>query len=466
MKPEPSEETLKLLRDFLKLFCDTPPRLNVNTRSTPLASHLLSLSILSVDKDDPRYGDKSITNFSMEFHKNEDDVKNANAALVILNKILESDSHLKICCDRPFNLAYIFDEYFLKYIYQLSTLSMKIDEKQFDIMFKELLSTLYQQEYSRNAYFHLYNFEYEKQKIKFDDTLLIEIDEKYIPRLLGERGSISYFHTSGIGNYFIQYTDKESPDDYPTWLDSKHVEARRLLTLLQMLKDGIIDIDYYTLYFTPDFVNEIWRFGNYYNGVINSTIRNDKYILNKDDIKTLLDYRKIQTKFADRFDKPNSDLGKVLSLAQRHYANYHSKEIIIEQLLDLIISLEFLYSPTDKIELTHRIRQYAGIFIGNQMDSNKVYRFLNEMLRKRGTLVHGGYDIKEVDEGRFISDAEINKLASIVRKSLLNFIVLYLRGENSRDKVHEMIQDAAFYTEKAEKLKDAVDIKKFLEENS
>jgi len=285
----------------------------------------------------------------------------------------------------------------------------------------------------------LYNFEYVEKELKFEDFSIIELHENFIPRLLGEKGSLSQFHASGIGNYFIQYSDNESPYDYPTWLDTKHVEAIGLLSLLQFFKDGVIDIDYYTIYFTPSFVNEIWRFGNYYNGEIKSTSRNKKYILTKEDIKTLLQYRSVQTKFADRFNEANSQLGKVLTLAQRHFANYHSNEIIEEQLLDLIISLESLYSPDDRIELSHRIRQYAGIFLRNQMDSRDVYEFLNEMLKKRGALVHGGYDIREVEEGRFLSVDEIMKLASIVRKSLINFTVLYLKGENSRTQVHNMI---------------------------
>lgn len=100
------------------------------------------------------------------------------------------------------------------------------------------------------------------------------------------------------------------------------------------------------------------------------------------------------------------------------------------------------------------------------MNSRDVYDFLNEMLQKRGALVHGGYDIKEVEEGSFISDDDIMKLASIVRISILGFIVLYLKGENSREQVHKMIQDAAFYYEKADELKDATNLKKFLDENS
>jgi hypothetical protein len=463
-KPEPSEDTSKLLRDYLHSF-KALPFLAPSARSTPFATNLLSLAILSVDKEDPKYEDEKIKPFRDILNKNENDLKFATKSLEILNKILESDSHLKVCCDRPFNLAYILDEYFLKYIYQLSTLGIKVNEEQIEILYAELLSILYERGYSRNAYFHLYNFEYVEDVFKFEDLSIIKLDEQFIPRLLGEKGSLSQFHDSGIGNYFIQYSDNMSPDDYPTWLDTKHIEARRILSLLQFLKDGVIDIDYYTIYFTPSFVNEIWRFGNYYNGDIKSTGRTNKYILTKEDINTLLQYRSVQTKFASRFNEANSQLGKVLTLAERHFANYHSKEIIEEQLLDLIISLESLYSPDDRIELSHRIRQYAGIFLGNQMDSRDVYEFLNEMLRKRGALVHGGYDIREVEEGKFLSDDEIMKLASIVRKSLINFTVLYLKGEDSRTRVHNMIQDAAFYNDKADELKDAVNVDKFIEEN-
>lgn len=465
-KPAPSEVTSKLLRDYLKSFSEGLPFLNPSVRSTPLATNLLSLAILSVDKDDPNYGGEKLKPFRDLIHKNESDLKYAIASLEILKKILDSDSHLKVCCDRPFNLAYILDEYFLQYIYQLCTLSIKINQEQFEIMYAELISILYEESYSRNAFFHLYNFECEEKIIEDVDFVIKELDQLFIPKLLGEKGAISQFHASGIGNYFIHYADKDFPNDYPGWIDRKHHEARRILTLLQLLQDGIIDIDYFTVFFTPNFVNKIWRFGNFYYGDIKKTTRANKYLLSKDNISTLLLYRKVQRMFAGRIENANSQLGKVLTLAERHYANFHSKEIIVEQLLDLIISLESLYSPDDKIELSHRIRLYAGIFLGNQIDSRDVYDFLNEMLKKRGALVHGGYDIREVEEGRFISDDNIMKLASIVRLSILSFIVLYLKGENSREQVHKMIQDAAFYNEKFNELKDAIDLDKFLQDVS
>jgi len=52
----------------------------------------------------------------------------------------------------------------------------------------------------------------------------------------------------------------------------------------------------------------------------------------------------------------------------------------MEQLLDLIISLEFLYSPDDRIELTHRIRQYAELFLQKSSVNLKTKIFIKKRI--------------------------------------------------------------------------------------
>lgn len=280
--------------------------------------------------------------------------------------------------------------------------------------------------------------------------------------LLGENTPISQSHSPETGNYFIHYSDNDSPNNYTEWLDSKYQEANQVLTLLQLLRDGIIDIDYYSIYFTPNFVNKIRRFGNFYFGDIKKTIRTNKYSLSKENINTLIDYHKVQAKFAKRLQNANSQLGKVLTLAQRHYANYHSKEIKEEQFLDLIIAIDSLYSPSDTMELSYRIKQYAGIFLGKDNNGKEIYDFLSKIIIKRGILVHGG--LRKSKDDAIITDDEVNKLASIVRKSILGFTTLYLKGEDKLDIIHDRVQDAVFNHEEAIKLREESDPDKFVKD--
>jgi hypothetical protein len=64
------------------------------------------------------------------------------------------------------------------------------------------------------------------------------------------------------------------------------------------------------------------------------------------------------------------------------------------------------------------------------------------MFKKRGKLFHGQHDPSTEAPEIFINDEDLKKLLSIVRISILKFVVLFLQGENDLSKVRKDIERA------------------------
>jgi hypothetical protein len=82
----------------------------------------------------------------------------------------------------------------------------------------------------------------------------------------------------------------------------------------------------------------------------------------------------------------------------------------------------------------------------------------------RSKLFHGAYDVNAVYEGRFICDEEIEQLSSIVRESILRFIILLLKGENKREEILKKISEGFTTLAVSQAVQDASDPNKFLTE--
>lgn len=443
----PEDRRSPQLKNFLRHFSINIGDLDASLRHTPLSTNFLSLCIAAIDESAPIYKDERITPFRKHLLSDSSTVERIKRCIEQFSNILATDTHLKICCDNPFNLAYVIDKYFLEQVYKLKTLSVQITEAQFEILYREFESIIYQDSYTRNAFFHLYNFDFQDENIIFEDVNITKLEDHFIPKLFRESNYASQIHYGKTGNFFLKYSDTEAPKEYPTWLDQLQDIARNTLSLLQNFQDGVIDNDYYTIYFTPDWVNDIWRAGFYHYGQVRNTPSVSPYKLESNQVQVLSNYRKVQISKFQELRDASSNLGNVIARTQKHFSNFHSKESKEEQFIELLIALESLFSPEDKIELSFRISLYAAMFLATEVIGLELFEFLKEIQRKRGKLIHGSYKMKDIQEDRFISDDDMMKLASIVRKSLLGFIVLYLRGETKRENIHKRLNKSLFLTE-------------------
>lgn len=458
MSPIPEKDRTKLLKPFIeKCF----GKLRGFPAPNPLTQLLITQLLNLWNKTHPGYEEEIFVSARQRISEagfNGNELR--KELLRELREILKEDPHLSICCRTAENLAVVID---LRILQGLLVYAHYVDEHSsyFEDVYKHFESELYAAPYRRLALFHLFNFEPEVEPLTLGNINILKKHELNIPRILGESTPYSSLHLPGVGNHFIIYQDTEPPGkDINEWLDSKEEESWDFLTLLRLFKDGIIDIDYRTCYFEPEWVNLIWKGGIYFIGDIRNDSVKPSYTLLKKELPKLKNYRLAQHKYSARLKNLSSGLGKTIDRTGIHLANYHEKELKEERFIDLIIALESLFTPSSRDELTYRISQFAGVLLGGRKKGHKVYEFIKDMMKMRGKLFHGQDDVTD----KLIPDEKLHNLASLIREACLRFIVFYLRDGNSRDEIHQKIVKATFDSALADKIREESDPDRFVEE--
>lgn len=90
---------------------------------------------------------------------------------------------------------------------------------------------------------------------------------------------------------------------------------------------------------------------------------------------------------------------------------------------------------------------------------------MNIILDKRNKLYHGGYNTKEVDEGKFIAKSEIGELASYAWRSIVGYIILFLREYNHKKVVLNKIQLLIMGKESSDEFQRSIDADLYIQEN-
>jgi hypothetical protein len=149
------------------------------------------------------------------------------------------------------------------------------------------------------------------------------------------------------------------------------------------------------------------------------------------------------------------------------YEAHYEKQDAPSRLIDLAIALEAFFSPSREGELTYRMAQAAACLVAETVDERKeIFRFVKDMYSRRSALFHGQYDIDAYSEGKFVSDEEIEQLASVIRRAMLRFIVLFIRGSNSREEILNRLVDSTLDPRTRETLLAESDPARFIEEYS
>lgn len=167
----------------------------------------------------------------------------------------------------------------------------------------------------------------------------------------------------------------------------------------------------------------------------------------------------------ERLENQQTKLRQFLLRAGEFYQESIVQKDAVTRLINLAIALEALFSPSDTGELSYKICLYASLLISQ--DSNERtdnFKFLKEMYKRRSKLFHGTYDVVKYQQGDFVTDEEAQRLASIIRASILRFLVLYLKGENSRDNILDKLSDGVLGSQIVEKLRLESDPQTFIEQ--
>lgn len=259
-------------------------------------------------------------------------------------------------------------------------------------------------------------------------------EDKHLKECCSTPTSLAYFlDIEFIGHAAPHQNDASiSDEEY-----GKMFEAL-FASVLQYFKDGIVHVDYTVPHFFPPWVNGIRKRGIFYVGEPHRLWYAGGqrfYRLSRAEAKQVGRWWSLSLTpaVAGRLNEERNKLRQAMRRAGIFYESHHEKLDATSKLIDLAIALEALFSPSDKGELTYRMAQSASFLIAEDVEERKeVYRFVKKMYSRRSALFHGQYDADAYSDGKFVTDDEIERLASIIRRSMLRFLVLFLRGSNSQ----------------------------------
>ena len=183
----------------------------------------------------------------------------------VLSQILQEDRHLRECCVNSFNAARCFDLFYLI----SATWAIRLAPQQFSstVHFQQFESTIYNHGRLKNfALCHLFNFQAEEPINGFGDLKVEQVHAPTISKILGETSPLSFLHPRGTGDFFIVIEKEGACDDFIKWLLDEKNKADLFLHVLQYFKDGIVHIDYAVPYFSPEWVNQVRKWGVFFVG--------------------------------------------------------------------------------------------------------------------------------------------------------------------------------------------------------
>lgn len=384
-----------------------------------------------------------------------------------LSKILNEDSHLKECCLNELTLARWANEFVVQAL-ELTQGKMPIDSD-FEVFFTRFADYTYSSPFAAISFTHLFNFEAAVNYFNFGNIEILKLSQKDIAQILGETTSASFMHFEAAGSYFIRSARFGYLEDHVSWLLEEREKAEEFIRLLQYYKDGIVHINYTSNFFSPMWVNTFRKIGNFYMGDLRKNpheMGENLYKVNKTECEDLTVWWRIYQKpeISEKFSDNKNKLGRVIEAAGTYYESSHTHFENARRLIDLSITLEALFSPYNQNEISHQLAELAAQFIGENPDEKiQIYKTVKEFYSKRSKLFHGSYD---AHSDSFIATVELDNFASLMRKGLLKFITLRLRGRDNHKEIINEIRESLFDPEKSIKLKIESDISTFISENS
>jgi hypothetical protein len=376
-----------------------------------------------------------------------------------LREILQEDAHLLKCCGDVWHLAQAIDILFLRKLSVLHfTAEGMLSDTQpgyLDDALHEFDQQLYEQgEFKKFACFHLFNVKFLPDHIiepPYDGWVIKELEHSAVPRLIGELSLRSFVSPPSTGTWFLICKDTNGfeAEQLYDWLARRWKEAQPFRQVMQYTVDGVCDIDYVVPHFSPEWVNEIQKGGLYFLG---SPRRDTVPVplcphLTGHEQQQINQMWRAYGRHRTRIIATGPTLRKAIRIAGEFFEDYHRKTSGAEQLASLIISLEALFTPTFQGELTFRISQSCALLScesGDSQGRQETFEFLLKMFARRGKLFHGQFDSETESPDTLASDQDISKLASLVRKSILRLLAMYLQGENDLKNLREQFQKAAF----------------------
>lgn len=360
----------------------------------------------------------------------------------LLDDLLAADVHLKSCCLTAWGLA--------RAIEVLSPIAIRSsglswDEGMQEIAVARMLGILYETEYQRESYVHLYNFDVEQAPLPIPilDTQIVRLSESDLPRLIGEVTFTSALHDPKTGTCFTRFVDKGEEDNNVKFQNC-WAATSTVVQILKFFKCGIIDLDYGAIYYRPVWVNEIRWSGIRAWGLPRRDAQKELYMLSNLELQRFESYCKAYEKLKPLIEETSTSLRQATALAGNYFEDHHRRIKPEEKLIDLVIALETLFSPSRESELRFRIAQRAAILLGKTAPERESIRdFILRVYDARSGLVHAGESPFSVAAKKKLSEEDLVRLADYVRQAVLRCFLLRWRGESEKEKVQTLLDKCA-----------------------
>jgi hypothetical protein len=390
-----------------------------------------------------------------------------------LKDIQETDKHLAECCPTLLHLARHLS---FNFINEASTLrEAGIELKDLDLQYAAFVKMTYEQgRFRRAAFTHVFNLDIEGRQLLIEKINVVRLNPDFKGELLREPGIGPYIHPflhpPGVGDCFIYANEGASEKNDDRWLQEKRQEAAKFIMLLQYFKDGVVHIGYTVPQYYPEWAHQIRHEGLYFIGDPRREAHargQALYKIEPAEHELLKRYWLAITTpaIAQIADDTSSKLRQAILRAGEYYEKSHETPELPERLVYLAIALEALFSPTNQEQLKFRIAHCAAQFLGDSAGTKKsTFDEVQGFYRRRNKLVHGDYPVEEYSNGTFVKLDEIERWSSLIRRAVVGFFVLALRGETKRERLITILEEAAFDQNAAENLRAKADIEAYLKE--
>ena len=390
-----------------------------------------------------------------------------------LKEIRMADKHLAQCCPTLLHLARHFS---FNFINEAATLrEAGIEPDALGQVYADFVQMTYEQgRFRRAAFTHVFNLDIEGRQLQIDKINIIRLNPDFKGDLLRETDIRPYvhpfLHPPGVGDCFIYSNEGASEKSDDSWLQEKRNEAARFVMLLQYFKDGVVHVGYTVPQFYPKWTHQIRHEGLYFVGDPRRRAHAQgqaPYKIEENERETLTKYFAafLTPEILRMVDDRSNKLRQSTLRAGEYFEKSHEIAELPERLVCLAIALEALFSPENQEQLKFRIAHGAAQFLGEGPEEKmSIFEDVQDFYSRRNKLVHGGYPVEEYYNGTFVKLGEIERWSGLIRRAILGFFVLALRGETDRKSILARLEAAAFGPDSATELQNRASVEAYFAE--
>jgi hypothetical protein len=382
-----------------------------------------------------------------------------------LNQILAEDLHLKKCCVDARVLVEGVN-IFIRRVFREAD-GQDLDDCMMEKLCTEYTDYIYQEPFRCTYYSHIFNFTAQSDSYEAEGIKLQRISEREIPYLFHERTPLSFLHPWKSGEFYVISETAEVIEDFKELGNAKEL-AENYVRILQYFKAGLVHVNYTVNFYHPLWLNEVRKQGTLFwgnNRRYSYDSGNRMYVLSDEEAVEVEKWWSVfqLPQVAKLFEKDRNQLGEVIGFAGEYFESSFAQEIGERRLIDLAIALEGAFSPGNTGEVTFQLSQLAAEFVGESpQERQEIFDHVKKIYGKRSELLHG--DVKKASRENFVTIDELEQFSSIMRRGLLQFVVLYLRGETAHKDVIKKIRSGLFDPEIRDRIKKDSSIQSLMDE--